>query len=83
MTAKSGTEKEKKQTEHQQSLKGTLAEVLQKSKQEAGSGAREEIPRPAAAEPPQAKPVAPAVTPEQKPFEVSEETLQKGLKGES
>ena len=83
MTAKGGAEKEKKQTEHQQSLKGTLAEVLQKSKQEAGSGARPEIPRPAVAEPPQAKPVAPAAAPEQKPFEVSEETLQKVLKGES
>ena len=33
MTAKTDVEKEKKQTEHQQSLKSTLAEVLEKSEQ--------------------------------------------------
>jgi hypothetical protein len=32
MTAKSGAEKEKKQTEHQQALKSTLSDVLEKSK---------------------------------------------------
>lgn len=37
MTAKTGAEKEKKQTEHQQSLKGALSEVLEKSKHEAVS----------------------------------------------
>jgi len=34
MMAKTGMEKEKKQEQHQQSLKGALAEVLEKSKQE-------------------------------------------------
>lgn len=33
MTAKTGVEKEKKQTEHQQSLKGALTDVLAKNKQ--------------------------------------------------
>ncbi|OGM92829.1 hypothetical protein A2935_03860 [Candidatus Wolfebacteria bacterium RIFCSPLOWO2_01_FULL_47_17b] len=33
MTAKTAVEKEKKQTEHQQSLKGALSSVLQNSQQ--------------------------------------------------
>lgn len=75
MTAKSGAEKEQKQTQHQQSLKGTLAEVLQKSKQEAG-GSRQEMPTPAEVKPPQK-------AEEKKPYEVSEEKLRNILKGES
>lgn len=44
MTAKTSVEKEKKQTEHQQSLKGALSEVLEKSKQEAVSSRQENKP---------------------------------------
>ncbi|MFA5998206.1 MAG: type IV secretion system DNA-binding domain-containing protein [Candidatus Paceibacterota bacterium] len=70
MTAKSGAEKEKKQEQNQQSLKGALAEVLEKSK-------------PAAAEPLRAiPPPAVPVQEEKKPFEVSEDSLRKVLKGE-
>ena len=60
MTAKNSQEKEKKQTQNQQSLKGTLAEVLEKNKQH----------------------IAPAPTGGKKPFEVSEESLRKVLKGD-
>ena len=53
MTAKSGAEKEQKKSQHQQSLKGTLAEVLQKSVQKTVNSAQEmskpqEVQRPAA-----------------------------------
>lgn len=44
MTAKTSVEKEKKQTEHQQSLKGALSEVLEKSKQEAVSSKQDNKP---------------------------------------
>lgn len=70
MTAKTGVEKEKKQTEHQQSLKGVLADVLQKSKQETTD--KQQPKQHAAAEPPR----------EKKPFEVSEDALRKVLKGD-
>ena len=56
MTAKSGKEKEKKQEQNQQSLKGALATVLQNSQQPQQSG--------------------------KQPFEVSEDALQKVLKGD-
>ena len=77
MTAKSGAEKEQKKSQHQQSLKGTLAEVLQKSVQKTVNSAQEmskpqEVQRPAPAEPAR----------EKKPFEVSEDELRKVLKGE-
>ena len=45
MTAKSGVEKEHKQTQNQQSLKGVLAEVLGKSKQETVNSKQPEPPR--------------------------------------
>lgn len=83
MTAKSGAEKEQKKSEHQSSLKGALAEVLGKSKQET------HLRRPQGSEPrPQAsgempKPVtAKPLQEEKKPFEVSEDELRKVLKGE-
>ena len=46
MTAKSGSEKEQKKSQHHQSLKGTLTEVLQKSAQKPASAepAREKKP---------------------------------------
>lgn len=72
MTAKNGAEKEKTQTERQKSLKGTLADVLEKSKQETG-GRKQEEQKPAAAPPPR----------EARPYEVPEDALRKVLKGES
>lgn len=77
MTAKTNVEKEQKQTEHQQSLKGALTEVLKKSKQEAVGSKQEEqkpieIQKPAAAEPPR-----------NAPYEVPEAELRKVLNGES
>ncbi|MFZ3044259.1 MAG: type IV secretion system DNA-binding domain-containing protein [Minisyncoccia bacterium] len=72
MTAKSGAEKEKKQSQNQQSLKGALTEVLQKSQQ----------PRPEASgklADLEARPPSEG----KKPFEVAEDTLRKVLKGES
>ena len=67
MTAKNTVEREHKQTQNQQSLKGVLAEVLQKSTQE--------VQKPVAVSPPRAE--------EKKPFEVSEDTLRKVLKGDA
>jgi len=89
MTTKTGVEREQKQTEHKESLKGVLADVLQKSKQET-------IPNPVAVEPPQEtkKPTAPQTAPREnppasapategkRPFEVPESELRKVLKGE-
>lgn len=74
MTAKTGAEIEQKKSQQRQSLKGTLADVLQKSKQEAVSS-RQEMQKPAAAQPPR--------TEEKKPFEVSEDALRKVFKGET
>ena len=80
MTAKTGMEREKKQMQNQQSLKGALAEVLQKSAQPRRpeeSGPRPQASgEPIAVEPPQKKE-------EKKPFEVSEDALRKVLKGEA
>ncbi|MDP2665460.1 MAG: type IV secretion system DNA-binding domain-containing protein [bacterium] len=81
MTAKNGAEREQKQSQNQQSLKGTLAEVLEKSRQNA-VGSKQEIQKPAAAEPPRQEPPPPPVAGEKKPFEVSEDTLREVLKGE-
>jgi hypothetical protein len=91
MTAKSGVEKEKKQVQNQESLKGTLAEVLQKSKQPTAHSTQE-MPKPAApasglpqgrSEPPRPTLPAPVSTKEEKkPFEVSEDALRKVLKGD-
>jgi hypothetical protein len=77
MTAKTGVEREQKETKNQQSLKGALAEVLEKSKQNAVSG-KQEVQKPtgeAVTEPPRVE--------EKKPFEVPEDALRKVLKGES
>jgi hypothetical protein len=71
MTSKTGAEREQKQTENKQSLKGALAEVLRKKDSE-----------PAAVEPPRPIPPAPSAQGKQ-PFEVSEDALRKVLKGES
>lgn len=89
MTEKTIVERERKQTDNKQSLKGALADVLERSKQTAvdsrqlrrpeGSEPRPqasgEMPKPAAAEPP--RPDA------KKPFEVPEDALRKILKGET
>ena len=67
MTAKNGAEKEQKQTQHKESLKGALAGVLAK---------KEESFPPAISPPP-----TPNI--EKKPFEVSEDALRKVLKGDT
>jgi hypothetical protein len=70
MTAKSGAEKEKKQTEHQQSLKGVLAEVVTRNQPtQQPSPVAQSVKK---SEPPQAK----------RPFEVPEDALRKVLRGE-
>ena len=71
MTAKTGAEKEQKQVQHQQVLKGTLAAVLEKTPQEP-----EKLLKPAAESPrPQPSPAA------KQPFEVPEDALRQVLKG--
>ena len=70
MTAKTSAEKEKKQTEHQQSLKGVLTDVITRSQQPATN--KQQPTQHAAAEPPR----------EKKPFEVSEDVLREVLKGD-
>ena len=75
MTEKSGAEREQKQSKNQQSLKGTLAEVLEKSEQKV-AGSMQEMPKPVEVKPPQKME-------EKKPFEVPEDALRKVLKGES
>jgi len=89
MTTKTSAEREEKQTKNQQSLKGALAEVLQKSKPAEPASSEEQ--KPAEAKPPRENPPGPVPPPaqtlplsqEKKPFEVPEETLRKVLKGES
>jgi hypothetical protein len=71
MTAKNSEEKEHKQVQNQQSLKGALAEVLAKNKQEAVSS-KQEMQKPEEKKPE-----------EKKPFEIPEAELVKVLKGES
>ena len=66
MTAKTSVEKEKKQEQHQQSLKGALANVLQKNEQNA------QPRREAVGEPTRAS----------APFEVPEDALRRVLKGD-
>ncbi len=71
MTVKTGAEKEQKKSEHQQSLKGALANVLAKNTT-------------AAAPTPTVPPPSTSHTPniEKKPFEVSEDALRKVFKGD-
>ena len=69
MTSKSGAEKEKKQVEHQQSLKGALSAVLPRVEQPKA----QQSEQPVAMKPPRD---------EKKPFEVSEDKLRNVLKGD-
>ncbi|MFA6279132.1 MAG: type IV secretion system DNA-binding domain-containing protein [Candidatus Paceibacterota bacterium] len=71
MTAKTSVEKEEKQVQNKQSLKGALADVLAKSKQEAA-------PTPAGIGAPTT-----SVGGGKQPFEVPEDALRKVLKGET
>ncbi|MBU6388639.1 type IV secretion system DNA-binding domain-containing protein [Patescibacteria group bacterium] len=71
MTAKTGVEREQKQTQHKESLKGVLADVLKRSDPRPTAGGQPE--QPAAAKPPPGK----------QPFEVSEDALRKVLKGDT
>ena len=91
MVAKTTVEREEKQTKNQQSLKGTLADILAKNKEKAVQSAPE-VQKPAAAQPPREN--APTPTQVQstgsarepqvrQPFEVSEDALRKVFKGES
>ncbi|MSU74689.1 hypothetical protein EXS57_02840 [Candidatus Kaiserbacteria bacterium] len=82
MTAKTTAEKEKKQTQQQQSLKGTLATLLQKNQQTTPS-VQQAIEKPVIQVPQTNLPGTISVgTSEKKPFEVSEEALRKVLKGD-
>jgi len=81
MTAKNGAEKEEKQSQNKQSLKGVLADVLAKSGQPAVKIEQPKQPeRPTAAvQPPREKE---SFEPKP-PFEVSEDALRKVFKGET
>jgi hypothetical protein len=70
MTAKSGAEKEQKQTQNQQSLKGALSEVITRNQ-----------PTPAPTPAPEQVKITPPAE-KKKPFEVPEDTLRKVLRGE-
>lgn len=86
MVAKTGTEKDQKKTQHQQSLKGALADVLKKSEQTAGQRSPDITPAaPKKSDAPEkrqesAGPEAGAGKKET--FEVPESTLRKVFKGE-
>jgi hypothetical protein len=87
MTTKTTVERERKQTDNKQLLKGALADVLERSRQTApdvqkAGDTKPEMPRPAAAEPPRSVPTA-SVGKEKKPFEVPEDALRKILRGET
>jgi hypothetical protein len=81
MTAKTNVEREQKEMQNKQSLKGTLVEVLGKST----AVPTQEVPKSAAAEPlrdfEKVRP-SPIHAEGQKPFEVPEDELRKVLKGE-
>ncbi len=82
MTAKSGAEKEKKQTQHQQSLKGALADVVMRNQPAPERSQRSEQPIPPAT--PAREPVKRNEPPRRRPpFEVPEDALRKVLKGDS
>ncbi len=73
MTQKTGVERVEKEKQKDASLKGALADVLERSMQKAVGG-RQEMPIPSpAAEPPRVGKI---------PYEVSEETLKNVLKGD-
>lgn len=74
MTTKTTLEDAHKKSKSQASLKGALAQVLEKSKQEA-EGRKQEEQKSVAVKPPRE-------AEEKKPFEVPEDTLRKVLKGE-
>ena len=74
MTTKGSAEREQKQTQNQQSLKGALAGILEKN---------EKTESPVAVKPSREIPVPPLTPQEKKPFEVPEDALRKILKGES
>ena len=71
MTAKTSAEKEKKQTEHQQSLKGVLADVITRSQQPATN--KQQPTQHAAAEP----------RVKRNPLKFLEDVLREVLKGEA
>lgn len=86
MTAKTGVEREQKQTQNKQSLKGALADVLVRNQQPLVPNTQPEQPKSPA---PHGTPTGASTTKsgfpaqERKPFEIPEDTLRKVLKGES
>ncbi len=82
ITAKTSTEKEEKLSQNKQSLKGVLADVLERNKQNAAVNTQE-MKNPNEVQKPAPSFSAPEPPHEKKPFEVSEEALQKVLKGET
>ena len=81
MTAKSGAEKERKNTQNHQSLKGALADVMTRNQSAPQKPRHDEQPlQPAVPAPGPAKKSEPG---EKSPFEVPEETLRKVLRGEA
>ncbi len=83
VATRAGTEQEKKQTEHKESLKGALADVL--AKHSSGAPAKPEEKRPAAAVMPADRQEPPRATPPKPhpPYEVPEAELKKVLKGDA
>lgn len=87
MTAKTGAEREQKQTENKQSLKGALAEVLKKNEQPRNQDRlepRSQAPEKSVAVQPPQPPQPPQMTQatEKKPFEIAEAELRRVLRGE-
>jgi hypothetical protein len=78
MTTKTIVERDQKKSQNQESLKGALASVLSKGSASSAPAA----PERAAPEKPRPQPQTTKDTSAPKPFEVSEETLRKVLKGE-
>lgn len=77
MTAKTGSEKQKKETDQKQSLKGALADVLARNTPPA---AKEPVKEKAPPPPPPKEAPKP---PESKAFEVPEDTLRRVLRGDT
>jgi hypothetical protein len=81
MTAKSGAEKEKKQTQQQQSLKGALTDVITRNQSAPQQSPSPEKLLPPA--PPAPQPIQASRPQSKQPFEVPEDALRKVLRGEA
>ncbi|MFZ2984170.1 MAG: TraM recognition domain-containing protein, partial [Minisyncoccia bacterium] len=83
MVTKTDAERGQKISEHQQSLKGALAGVLAKSKQDTPVAVPEKPKPPEVHKPASITEETPHELHAKKPFEISEDQLRKVLKGES